>query len=256
MLGVSQATAYRPVRLFREGGTVSSLVDRKRGRRKDHRTLDKEREEIICATIARFYLKPTQPPFSRLVREVQTNCVSAGVKAPNWRTIKDRLESIDLRQRAKRRGKTKIIKATMATPGELRASQPLEIVQIDHTKADVFVVDEETREPLGRPWLTLAIDVFSRMVTGFYLSMDAPSRLSMSLCLLHSVFDKSARLKERDIDEPWPVAGLPATLHVDNGVMSGRRPLSRVSLRFCEHLGRGHVYGLFMRKRSSAGLDG
>jgi len=39
----------------------------------------------------------------------------------------------------------------MATPGELRASQPLEIVQIDHTKADIFVVDEETREPLGRP---------------------------------------------------------------------------------------------------------
>ena len=38
--------------------------------------------------------------------------------------------------------------------------------------------------------------------------------------------------------------------------MSGRRPLSRVSLRFCEHLGRGHVYGLFMRKRLSAGLDG
>jgi putative transposase len=39
------------------------------------------------------------------------------------------------------------------------------------------------------------------MVTGFYLSMDAPSRLSVSLCLLHSVFDKSAWLKERDIDE-------------------------------------------------------
>jgi putative transposase len=72
-------------------------------------------------------------------------------KAPNWRTIKHRLESIDLRQQAKQRGETKIIKATMATPGELRASQPLEIVQIDHTKADIFVVDEETREPLGRP---------------------------------------------------------------------------------------------------------
>jgi len=29
--------------------------------------------------------------------------------------------------------------------------------------------------------------------------------------------------------------------------MSGRRPLSRVSLRFCEHLGCGHVFGLFAR---------
>ncbi len=65
---------------------------------------------------------------------------------------------------------------------------------MDHTKADVFVVDEETRQPLGRPWLTLAMDVCSRMVTGFYLTMEAPSRLSTSLCLLHSVFDKSAWL--------------------------------------------------------------
>ena len=101
VLGVSQATAYRLVRLFREGGTVSALVDRKRGRRKDHHTLDKDRDEIIRATIARFYLKPTRPPFSRLVREVQTKCLAAGFKAPNWRTIKNRLESTDLRRRAK-----------------------------------------------------------------------------------------------------------------------------------------------------------
>jgi len=105
---------------------------------KIRRTLDKEREEIIRTTIARFYLKPTRPPFSRLVREAQTNCVSAGVKAPNWPTIKDRLESIDLWQRAKRRGEMKIIKVTVPTPAKLRASRPLEIVQIDRTKADVF----------------------------------------------------------------------------------------------------------------------
>ncbi|WQP41303.1 hypothetical protein U8C38_27750 (plasmid) [Sinorhizobium medicae] len=47
--------------------------------------------------------------------------------------------------------------------------------------------------------------------------MDAPSRLSTSLCLLHSVFDKSAWLREREITEAWPVAGLPEALHVDNG---------------------------------------
>jgi len=61
------------------------------------------------------------------------------------------------------------------------------------------------------------MDVCSRMVTGFYLTMEAPSRLSTSLCLLHSVFDKSAWLREREIAEPWPIAGMPDTLHVDNG---------------------------------------
>ena len=232
-LGVSQATAYRLIRLFRKGATVTSLVDRKRGRPKDHRTLDKEREEIIRTTIASFYMKPTRPPFSRLVREVQTNCISVGLGPPNWRTIKVRLESVDIQQRAKRRGETKILKQATATPGELRAARPLEIVQIDHTKADIFVVDEETRLPIGRPWLTLAMDVCSRMVAGFYLTMEAPSRLSTSLCLLHSVFDKSAWLRERDIDEPWPVAGLPETLHVDNGADFR----SRAFVRGCQDAG-------------------
>jgi transposase InsO family protein len=93
-------------------------------------------------------------------------------------------------------------------------------------KADVFVVDKETRLPIGRPWLTLALDVCSRMVPGFYLTMEAPSRLSTSLCLLHSAFDKSAWLRERDINEAWPIAGPPETLHADNGRRHDHRNLA------------------------------
>jgi putative transposase len=37
------------------------------------------------------------------------------------------------------------------------------------------------------------------------------------LCLLHAVYDKTAWLQERQIEAPWPVAGLPETVHVDNG---------------------------------------
>ncbi|MBD8892614.1 Mu transposase C-terminal domain-containing protein [Roseibium litorale] len=216
-MDVSQATAYRLVKLFRAGGTVLSLADRKRGRPEGHRTLDEKREEIVGTTIKKFYLKRTRPTISQLVRDVQTNCISAGLKPPHRRTVVARLKDIDLQKRAKRRGEQTIVKATTAVPGLFKAPRPLAVVQIDHTKADIFVVDEETREPLGRPWLTLAMDVCSRMVTGFYLTMEAPSRLSTSLCLLHSVFDKSAWLREREITEPWPVAGLRDIVHVDNG---------------------------------------
>jgi putative transposase len=174
-LGLSQATVYRLIKIFREGGTVTSLLDRTRGRPKGFRTLDQKRQEIIRTTITGFYLKPTRPPFSRLVREVRANCIAAGLKPPNWRTIRARLEDIELRKRAKQRGEKRVVKATTATPGEYSASRPLEVVQIDHTRADVCVVDEQTRTPIGRPWLTLALDVCSRMVPGFYLTMDAPS---------------------------------------------------------------------------------
>ncbi len=232
-LGLSRASVFRLIKLYRKGGTVMSLVDRKRGRPSGHRALDGRREEIIQQAIRKYYLKPTRPPISQLVRDIQTDCSVAGLKPPHRRTVEKRLGDLDLRHRAQRRGEAKIEKATTAVPGTLRTSRPLEIVQIDHTKADVFVVDEETREPIGRPWLTLAMDVFSRMVTGFYLTMDAPSRLSTSLCLLHSVYDKTAWLKEREIDEPWPVAGLPDKVHVDNGADFR----SRAFKRGCENAG-------------------
>ena len=226
-LDVSVATAYRLIKVFHAGGTVTALVNRKRGRPDGHRTLDERREAIIRSAIDKFFLKMTRPRFSRLVREIQVNCIAAGLKPPHRRTIKARLEDIALAKRAVRRGERKMVAATKATPGELRASRPLDIVQIDHTKADIFVVDEETRLPIGRPWLTLAVDVCSRMVTGFYLTMEAPSRLSTSLCLLHSVFDKSAWLRERQINEQWPVAGLPEMLKVDNGADFRSRAFKR-----------------------------
>ena len=85
-LGLSRATAYRMIRLFRAGGTVTSLMDRTRGRREGFRTLDKEREEIIRQAIVGFYLKPTRPPFSKLFRQILVSCEKAGLPPPNWRT--------------------------------------------------------------------------------------------------------------------------------------------------------------------------
>jgi putative transposase len=35
-------------------------------------------------------------------------------------------------------------------------------VQIDHTVVDLVVVDERHRLPIGRPYVTVGIDVFSR----------------------------------------------------------------------------------------------
>jgi hypothetical protein len=37
------------------------------------------------------------------------------------------------------------------------------VVQIDHTLLDIILVDDLHRLSIGRPWITLAIDVFSRI---------------------------------------------------------------------------------------------
>jgi hypothetical protein len=52
-------------------------------------------------------------------------------------------------------------------------------LQIDHTPVDVIVVDQQKRLPIGRPWLTLAIDIIrTRMLAGFHVSLWAVSNKS------------------------------------------------------------------------------
>jgi putative transposase len=91
-----------------------------------------------------------------------------------------------------------------------------EVVQIDHTLVDVIVVDRAHRQPLQRPWLTLAIDVASRMVAGFYLTLESPSALSVSLVIQHLVQPKLDWLDGLGVEAEWPTAGLPESIHVDN----------------------------------------
>jgi putative transposase len=216
-LGLSRATVYRMVERFRATRTVSGLLAQRPGRRKGSRFLKPEQEALMHEVIEQDYLKLTRPPFSRVVETIRGRCRQAGLAPPNWRTIKTRVLQIDTAVRARRRGDKELIQAATPVPDQYVAARALAVVQIDHTPVDVIVVDEQSRMPIGRPWITLAIDVMTRMVTGFYLSLDAPSRVSISLCLLHAVYDKTAWLQDRGIEGAWPVAGLPETLHADNG---------------------------------------
>ena len=89
-------------------------------------------------------------------------------------------------------------------------------MQIDHTEGDVILVDDEYRLPIGRPWITLAIDVYSRVIMGYYLSFDAPSILSVAMCVTHAILPKEEWLRRHGIDAEWPVWGIPEGFHSDN----------------------------------------
>jgi putative transposase len=194
---------YRLIGRYRASGTVEGLCGPGRGRREGSRFLGEAKGTLIRQIIEREYLKPTRPSFRRVLEHVRLACQQRGWAAPSWRTAKSRLLLIDQRVRVVRRGEITAARAMEPAPGEYIATRPLEVVQIDHTQADVVVADEEGRQPIGRPWITLAVDVLTRMVAGLYLSLDAPSRVSIGLCLLHAVYDKTSWLAERGIEAPW-----------------------------------------------------
>src|SRR5216683_3200673 len=93
---------------------------------------------------------------------------------------------------------------------------PLEVVQMDHTVVDCMIVDEHTRQPIGRPYLTVGIDVYSRCITGFCLTLEPPSAVSVGLCLAHAVLDKETDLRRLEMEGEWPIWGKPGTIHVEN----------------------------------------
>ncbi|NDZ17630.1 hypothetical protein C7T35_39050 [Variovorax sp. WS11] len=67
----------------------------------------------------------------------------------------------------------------------------MELVQIDHTQSDLVVVDERWRKPIGRPWITLAIDIASRCVVGVYIAMERPSAATVALLLTRVALPKA-----------------------------------------------------------------
>ncbi len=61
---------------------------------------------------------------------------------------------------------------------------PLARVEIDHTHLDLFVVDEKDCLPLGRPYLTLAIDVYTRCILGAAIEFFPPSYLASAVNMI------------------------------------------------------------------------
>jgi putative transposase len=225
-LGIPRPTLFRLVARFRNTRRTSSLGPHKRGTPEAAFRLDPKIERVIAGQIECFWLKKEKPKFAALLRRIRETCLAEGLRVPHLRTVRRRVMDLIPNSAARRRGEREAETATTPSPGQFSVNRPNALWQIDHTLVDVIVVDEQQRRPIGRPVLTIAIDVCTRMVAGFHLSLEAPSSVSAGLCLLHAVYDKSAWLDERGIEIPWPVAGLPEILHCDNGAEFRSRALA------------------------------
>ena len=95
------------------------------------------------------------------------------------------------------------------------ATLPLQYVFADHYKLDVLHVDDAYREALGRLWLTLLIDAYSRAVLGLFLAYEGPNIESIQGALRHAIWPKTG-LSAFGIDLPWSCYGIPQRLFLDN----------------------------------------
>jgi len=97
-------------------------------------------------------------------------------------------------------------------------SMPLQIIQIDNTKLDLFPVDEVSRESLSTPFMTAAIDCYTRMITGFTVSYYPSSAQSILEVIVQSILPKTDYTTTYETQNEWPVQGFPVVILVDNGM--------------------------------------
>lgn len=212
------ATLYRWIKLYKDYGTVSALLGKPKTGGKGNSRLETNQEEIIKKYIKSTYLNGSRTSINKTIRLITIECHSKNITPPHENTIRNRIKSLSEEEVMKKRIGTKEagykFNPTLGSfPG---ADFPLSVVQIDHTRVDIILVDEYYRKPYKRPWLTLAIDVYSRMVVGFYLSFDPPGALGTGLCIAHSILPKEIWLEKIGVQESWPCWGFMSVIHLDN----------------------------------------
>jgi putative transposase len=218
--GVSQATIYRWLEAFRNTGLLSSLLQNpggKGGKRKAR--LLPEVEAIIQDALENFYDTEQQRSVAETITEIRRRCSNADLQLPAVNTIRARLDQTAGRERiARRKGEAAAHDQFDPIKGSIPdADWPLAIVQIDHTLLPVIIVDDIHRKSIRRAWITLAIDVNSRVCIGMHLSLDPPSAMSAGMCIAHAILMKEKWLARLSITSAeWPFWGTMGILHMDN----------------------------------------
>ena len=223
-LGISVSSAYKALARYRESGRTDLLPPPTSPGGRGKPRINRKAQEIIEEVIERVVLTRQGASPRKFYREVKRRLEKAGLEV-SQSTLADRLSRIPEYRFTKAR---KGYNETRKTHDPIRdhypeVTRPLEVVQIDHWKADIEVLSEDRTEVIGRVWITLAIDVFSRMVFGMHVGFDAPSTMTFGMAMINGMTSKDAVAREHGLEWDNPIRGKPIRLELDNaGEFTGK----------------------------------
>lgn len=207
------------------GDNVTKLIPQhaKKGRAP---AIQGELKVILDGVIQDSYLKDVLPGVSKVVAEFQDKVEeenlhrlpSNQLRVPSGMTVRRYIAALDpyLVDEA-RLGKHAAKQKHRTAIGMLRVHEILERWEIDHTQLDVQLVDETTGLCIGRPYLTIVMDRFSRMVMGYLLHLSAPNTETVLRVIERAIRPKAELLSRfPKVRNEWWARGLPTRIVPDN----------------------------------------
>jgi putative transposase len=159
------------------GGDVTALAPQHNRKGSRQKKFSMEVENVITRALRDDFLKLERPS----VKQIHCNVIGRAIEEaapavptslPSVRTIHRRVKELDPYICAlKRYGPQYADKHFRAAGASLEASRLMEMVMIDGHQMDVLVIDSDTGEVLGRPFLVCLFDVLTRCVVGWYISL-------------------------------------------------------------------------------------
>ena len=192
--GVSRRSLSRFRAWYREGeeryGHGLAGCIRPRGRPAGTPGLGERQQEVLDEFVCAFVSDPNAGTMAAAYARLVDRCKGLGVDPPPSRDT--------FRRAIKRRPLPELVRAREGARAEYQVLGPVpregnasaaetdrafQSAHIDHTQVDVELVSERTGALLGRPWLTLLLDVRTRMLLAWSLCFHSPDQATLSSVL-------------------------------------------------------------------------
>jgi len=222
------ATVLRwKARYLNAGRDITALMDNHAAKGNTQPRYPKPVLDIVQEAIQRRYLRPERATrqatlelaLVQVQRENNLRPAADQLPRPTRRLVDRMIDEIPAFERCvARHGRVEALKRFRTVIANRTTGGPLERAEMDHTLANVLVIDDDTCLPLGRPWLTGCIDDYTRNVLGVYVSFTPPSYFTVARCLKQAILPKVTLLQQYpEIQHAWAAHGVMRELVVDNG---------------------------------------
>lgn len=230
------SSVCRWVKIYIESNySATSLKPKLTHRRKKSSLFGDDVEAAIVVLIDEKYLTKKRRPAVEVADEIHAELPfyddidPRKVKLPSHRTLMRRITNTDPYQVIyKRRSKYEADKVFRAAGAKKTTFRVLEVVEADGNKVDVVLVDPTENVEIGRPYLTLLVDRYSKCILSYVLSLIPFSNVTVLKALKGAVNEEN---------------GLPGgsieKIIVDNGCDY----ISNATKNLCNHMGTTIEYG-------------
>lgn len=216
-------------RLYENSLDSNEALISRNAHKQRRKSLETESEYFLQDQMRMQYLKNTRPSINTAYQAYRHDLLEANLlrisngqsplQSVSSKTFHNRIKALPRYEvLVERYGREYARRHLKVSKGALPSEYPLDVVEIDHTPMNLFVIDDLSFLPLGRPTMTAIKDRYSGVLLGMYISFHGGGLASISGAIKHSLTaHRLAFDLWSDLEHQWPAYGLGSIYSSDRG---------------------------------------